>query len=110
MDWEFGVSRCKLLHLEWINNKVLLYSTGNYTQFPGIYHDGKEHFILFIYFNYFILICPLAFSRVAPTAHGGFQARGLIGAVAAGLHHSHSNVGSKPSLPPTPQLTATPDP
>ena len=30
MDWEFGVGRCKLLHLEWINNKVLLYSTGNY--------------------------------------------------------------------------------
>ena len=29
MDWEFGVSRCKLLHLEWTNNKVLLYSTGN---------------------------------------------------------------------------------
>ena len=24
MDWEFGVSRGKLLHLEWINNKVLL--------------------------------------------------------------------------------------
>ena len=29
MDWEFGVGRCKLLHLEWITNKVLLYSTGN---------------------------------------------------------------------------------
>ena len=29
MDWEFGVSRCKLLHLEWINNEIL-YSTGNY--------------------------------------------------------------------------------
>ena len=29
MDWEFGVGRCKLLHLEWINNKVLMYSTGN---------------------------------------------------------------------------------
>ena len=26
MDWEFGVSRCKLLHLEWINNEVLLYT------------------------------------------------------------------------------------
>ena len=25
MDWEFGVSRCKLFHLEWINNKILLY-------------------------------------------------------------------------------------
>ena len=30
MDSEFGVSRCKLLYREWINNKVLLYSTGNY--------------------------------------------------------------------------------
>ena len=29
MDWEFGVCKCKLLRLEWINNKVLLYSTGN---------------------------------------------------------------------------------
>ena len=24
MDWEFEVSRCKLLHLEWICNEVLL--------------------------------------------------------------------------------------
>ena len=30
MEWEFGVSRCKLVYIEWINNKVLLYSTGNY--------------------------------------------------------------------------------
>ena len=29
MDWEFGVSRCQLLYIEWINNRVLLYSTGN---------------------------------------------------------------------------------
>ena len=32
MDGEFGVSRCKLLHLEWVSNEVLLYSTGNYMQ------------------------------------------------------------------------------
>ena len=32
MDWEPGVKRCKLLHLEWINNDILLYSTRNYTQ------------------------------------------------------------------------------
>ena len=44
MDWEFGVGRCKQLHLEWINNKVLLYSTGNYIQSPGIHHNGKEYF------------------------------------------------------------------
>ena len=24
MDWEFGVSRCKLLHLEWISDEVQL--------------------------------------------------------------------------------------
>ena len=42
MDWEFGVGRCKLLHLEWINNKVLMYSTGNYVQYPVINHNGKE--------------------------------------------------------------------
>ena len=26
--WELGVSRYQLLHIGWINNKVLLYSTG----------------------------------------------------------------------------------
>ena len=30
MDGDFGVSRCKLLHLEWRSNEILLYSTGNY--------------------------------------------------------------------------------
>ncbi len=30
MDWKFGVSRCKLLHLEWLSNEILLYNTGNY--------------------------------------------------------------------------------
>ena len=44
MNWEFGVGRCKLLHLEWINNKVLLYSTRSYIQSPVINHNGKEFF------------------------------------------------------------------
>ena len=43
MNWEFSVSRCKLLHIEWMDNKVLLYSTGNYIQCPGINHNGKEY-------------------------------------------------------------------
>ena len=30
MDWESGLNRCKLLHLEWINDETLLYSTGKY--------------------------------------------------------------------------------
>ena len=33
-------------------------------------------------------------SWAAPAAYGGSQARGLIGAVATGLHHSHSNARS----------------
>ena len=37
----FGVGRCKRLHLEWISNEVLLYSTGNYTQSLGTDHDGR---------------------------------------------------------------------
>ena len=41
MDWEFGVSRYKLLYLEGISNEVLLYSTGNYSQSLGIDHDGR---------------------------------------------------------------------
>ena len=44
-----------------------------------------------------------------PMAYGGSQARGLIGAVAAGLRHSHSNTGSELCLWPTAQLTATLD-
>ena len=42
MGKEFGVGRCKLLlHLEWISNEVLLYSTGNYVQSLGLDHDGR---------------------------------------------------------------------
>ena len=42
MNWEFGISRCKLLHIEWINNTVLLQSPGSYSQYPVINHNGKE--------------------------------------------------------------------
>ena len=53
--------------------------------------------------------CLSAISWAAPEAHGGSQARGLIGVIAAGLRQSHSNAKSKPHLRPTPQLTAAPD-
>jgi len=42
-DWEFGISRYKLLYIGWINNRVLLNSTGNYIQYPEINYNGKEH-------------------------------------------------------------------
>ena len=54
--------------------------------------------LLLCVFFFFILF------RATHTAYGGSQARGLIRAVAAGLHHCHSNARSKPCLQPTPQL------
>ena len=43
MEWESGVSRCKLVYIGWINNKDPLYSTGNYIQYLVINHNGKEY-------------------------------------------------------------------
>ena len=68
-----------------------------------------------MYLFYFIILfylffCLFAISWATLVAYGGSQARGLIGAVAAGPHQSHSNAGSEPHLQPTPQLMAMPDP
>ena len=61
MEWEFGISRCKLVYIEWINNKFLLYSTGNYIQYPVINHNGKEYekeyIYMYIYIYVYIYIC-----------------------------------------------------
>ena len=71
----------------------------------GKWKTLQEHqFLLFIIFFFFLLFWA------APMAHGGSQARGLIGAATAGLHHSHGNAGSELHLRLTPQLMATPDP
>ena len=44
----------------------------------------KMEGLIFFFLSFFLGL----FSRPAPAAHGGSQARGLIGAIAAGLHHS----------------------
>ena len=43
MDWELGVNRCNLLHLEWMSNEVLLNGTGNYIQSLEREHDGRYY-------------------------------------------------------------------
>ena len=65
--------------------------------------------VVCIFILFFIIYLFLLF-RAAPTAYGGSQAQSLIGATAAGLHHSHSNARPEQRLGPTPQLTASPDP
>ena len=44
------------------------------------------------------LLLLFVFFRVTPAAYGSSQARGLIGAIVAGLRHSLRNAGSEPSL------------
>ena len=55
--------------------------------------------LIFFFFFFLFLF------RAATVAYGGYQARGQIGAVAAGLYHSHSNARSEQHLQPIPQLT-----
>lgn len=44
LDSEFGVSRCKLVYTEYINNEVLLYSTPRQEHsHPVISHKAQEH-------------------------------------------------------------------
>ena len=67
--------------------------------------------IIVIYIFLCLFVCLFfAIFRATLAAHGASQARSWIGAIAAGLHHSHSNAGSKTCLWPTPQLMAMPDP
>ena len=82
-------------------------------RFKNVYHapppanrNTKGCIFLFLSFSFFLFF----FFWAAPTAYGASQARGLIGAVATGLHHSHSNARSESCLQPTPQLMAMLDP
>ena len=53
-------------------------------------------FVVFSLSFFFFFFFFFAISRAIPTAYGGSQARGLIRAVAAGIHHGQSNMGSEP--------------
>ena len=57
MDWDLGISKCKLLHLEWMGNELLLYSTRNSVQSLGIDmigYDVRNRIIYIIYSTIFI--------------------------------------------------------
>ena len=66
--------------------------------------------VLHTYKHISLTLFFFSFARVALAAYGGFQARGLTRAIAAGLRQSHSNAGSELRVQPIPQLTAMPDP
>ena len=77
--------------------------SGTFESYSLPSHVRNYDFISFLFsFSFFFCIF-----KAIPAEYGGSQARGLIGAVAAGLHHSRSHAGSEPHLLPTPQLMAT---
>ena len=86
-EWTgFGVSRCNLLYLERRNNKVLQYSTGNYSQSPGIDHDGK-----------YIWLSPFAVQQ--KWAHCKINYRSSChDSVEVNLTSIHEEAGSTPGL------------
>ena len=56
-----------------------------------------------------IIIIIILLLRITSAVYGSSQARGSFGAIAASLHHSHSNARSEPHLQPMPKFMAMPD-
>ena len=54
MNGEFGVSRCKLLHLEWMGNEVLLDSAGNHMQSPVMEDNMRKR--MYVYYDWVTLL------------------------------------------------------
>ena len=88
-----GVQACCLLHSQPINNNLLGQGIVTLFRKPAGQEDGifmcQKTILPELEFR--LLFCLL---RAAPASYGGSQARGLMGAVAAGLRHSHSQSGS----------------
>ena len=92
---------------EWINtlldNNYSERSWWRVSEAPDSVYSSVNCLVLFFFFFFH-------FFRATPMAFGNSDARGWTGATAAGLCHSHSNMGSEPHLQPTPQPMAMPDP
>ena len=54
-DWNFGISWCKRFYVEWINHKILWYSTGNYVQYSVINYNEKRIWM----WNWGNLLCSI---------------------------------------------------
>ena len=57
--WEFGICKCKLLYIGWINSKALLYSTGNCIQYLVINHNEKNYEKECVYIYVCVCMCVL---------------------------------------------------
>ena len=72
INWEFGISRCKLI------NKILLYNTGNYSQYPVINYMEKNMKRMCVYIYSRVRLCsPIDGSPPGSPVPGILQARTL---------------------------------
>ena len=74
MEWEVGVSS-RPSRIEWINNKILLYSTKNYIQCPMMNHTGKEYICVLVAQSCLTLCDPMKCSPPGSSVHGILQSR-----------------------------------
>ena len=89
-------------HTQKISNmEFIFFLSGTYINCARVLHSNYTHYSCFVLF---FCLFFLPFSWAALAVYGGSQARGLIGAVATSLCHSHSKQ-SELCLQPTPQLT-----
>ncbi len=77
--------------------------TAKFIHRSGLYSVKAEVFFV-------CLFCLFAFSKAAPAAYGGFQARDLIGAVAAGPMPEPQQCRIRAASVTSPQPTAMWDP
>ena len=89
--WTFPGQGSSLRHSRDHVDSLTLWATRN----------SKYSILMLLQMVCVVSFLALLFFRATPAAHGRSQARGWIRALAAGLHHSHSNAGSQLSLPPT---------
>ena len=92
----------KLLHYYQTNSMSLQEKNKKVKMYTLLKRQWHGCFFLVLFC--FVFVC---FGGGCTCAYGSSKARGQMWAVAAGLHHSHSNTRSKLNLQPTPQLTAT---
>ena len=102
-----------LLYSIMIESYIYVHSFSHIIFYPGLSQETEYSSLCYTVVRHchsFFFFFVFDSFRAEPVAYGGSQVRGLIGAVAYGLCHSHSNARSKLHLWPTPQLMATLDP
>uniref|UniRef100_A0A8C3VDE4 Uncharacterized protein n=1 Tax=Catagonus wagneri TaxID=51154 RepID=A0A8C3VDE4_9CETA len=77
---------------------------------PGYGYNNKLILAISVIVVVMLLIVIFCLIEVYSRRRAVREGKSLTGAVATGLHHSHSNAGSELHLQTTPQLTATHDP